>query len=336
MSRFIKAGLLASASVFALTTAPIAPAHAFDTVSWTWDAEVLETVTKTVNVTIDMAPTGMVMVEDLQVNIGDVTATSKVSGISNNQPNDGGTVDAGTLDVQFHYGLGGPGEGVVVIDDEFKSPEVLAATVDEGDEMPNINGTVTATIDLGEVEVAPTQSFDALTDLPSVVSAATAVANNTSITSDTSLELHEGQFAFNTSGEGSEGDYIVLDNSNLTAAATLGVYALTGNIESAEVKATSNVSDILNASVDSSATAVVNNMSVSLTPATPGDSLVIADIVQFAFADVSATSKVTDVSLNSYTGLGGLTSPVVGSVATAVGNNKSITVTAPVVAAPAL
>jgi len=338
MSRFIKAGLLASASVFALASAPIAPAHAFDTVSWTWDAEVLETVTKNVNVTIDMAPTGMVMVEDLQVNIGDVTATSKVSGIQNNQPNDGGTVDAGTLDVQFHYGLGGPGEGVVVIDDEFKSPEVLAATVDEGDEVPNINGTVTATIDLGEVEVAPTQSFDALTELPGIVSAATAVANNTSITSDTSLELHEGQFAFNTSGEG-EPEFVPgvdLENSNLAAASVLGVYALTGNIDSAEVKATSTVSDILNASVDSSATAVVNNMSVSLTLATPADSLVIADITQFAFADVSATSKVTDVSLNSYTGLGSLTNPTIGSVATAVGNNKSITVTAPVVAAPAI
>ena len=335
MSRIFKASLLATASAIAIAASPIAPAHAFETVSWNWNADVLETVTKTVNVNLDMTPTGMVMVEDLQVNIGDVTATSEVSGIDNSQPNGGGTADLGTLDVQFHYGLGGPGEGVVVIDDEFKSPEVLAATVDEGDQVPNINGTVTATIDLGEVEVPPTQSFDALTELPSIVSAATAVANNTSITSDTSLELHEGQFAFNTSGEGSGGDYIVLDNSNLTAAATLGVYALTGNIESANVKATSTVSDILNASVDSSATAVVNNMSVSLAPATPSDSLVIADIVQFAFADVTAKSTVKDVSLNSYTGLGSLAGPVISSVATAVGNNKSITVTAPVVAVPA-
>jgi hypothetical protein len=337
MTSYVKAGLLATASAIALVSTPIAPAHAFDTVSWSWDAEVLETVTKTVNVNIDMAPTGMVMVEDLQVKIGDVTATSKVSGIDNNQPNGGGTADLGTLDVQFHYGLGGPGEGVVVIDDAFKSPEVLAASVDEGDAVPNINGTVTASIDLGEVEVPPTQSFDALTDLPSVVSAATAVANNTSITSDTSLELHEGQFVFNV-GEGSQNGFDGIDtgNSNLSLVTVLGIQALNGNLGSSDIKATSTVSDILNASVDSSATAVANNMSISLVPATPSDSLVIADIVQFAFADVTAKSTVTDVSLNSYTGLGSLSGAVMNSVATAVGNNKSISVTAPVVAAPAI
>ena len=170
--------------------------------------------------------------------------------------------------------------------------------------------------------------------MPSIVSAATAVANNTSITSDTSLELHEGQFAYNV-GEGSTETLpgMGIDNSNLTVASVLGVYALTGNIESADVKATSTVSDILNASVDSSATAVVNNMTVSLAPVTSSDSLVIADIVQFAFADVTAKSTVTDVSLNSYTGLGSLSGPVVNSAATAVGNNKSITVG---VAVPAL
>jgi hypothetical protein len=334
MSSYFKYGLLATASAIALAASPIAPAHAFDTVSWNWNADVLETVTKTVNVTIDMAPTGMVMVEDLQVNIGDVTATSKVSGIDNNQPNGGGTADLGTLDVQFHYGLGGPGEGVVVIDDAFKSPEVLAATVDEGDAVPDINGTVLATIDLGEVEVPPTQSFDALTDLPSIVSAATAVANNTTLVSDTSLELHEGQFAFNA-GEGSTAlDGIDTGNSNLSLTTVLGIQALAGGIDSAKIEATSTVSDILNASVDSSATAVANNMSVSLEPVSPGDSLVIADIVQFAFADVTADSTVKDISLNSYTGLGGLSGPLVNSVATAVGNNKSITVRAPAVVVP--
>ena len=340
MSRIFKASLLATASAIAIAASPIAPAHAFDTVSWNWNADVLETVTKNVNVTIDMAPTGMVMVEDLQVNIGDVTATSNVSGIDNNQPQGGGVVDLGTQDIQFHYGLGG-----TLIDDAFKSPSVTAGNVDEVDQQPNINGTVTATIDLGEVEVPPTESFDALTELPSVVSAATAVANNTSITSDTSIELHEGQFVFdlgngngNGNGNGSDADIpdVNIGNSNLTIAAALGILALTGDIERSDIEATSTVSEILNAAVDSSATAVANNMSISLTPATPADSLVIADIVQFAFADVTAKSTVKDISLNSYTGLGSLAGPVISSVATAVGNNKSITVTAPVVAAPAI
>jgi len=332
MSRLFKGSLLATASAIVLAAAPIAPAAAFDSVNWTWDAEVLETVTKFVNVNIDMTPTGMLMVEDLQVFIGDAKAVSTVSGVENNQPEGGGVVDLGTQEIQFHYGLGGD-----LLEDEFKSPSVTAGSVEEVDQQPNINGTVTATIDLGEVDVPPTESFDALTELPSVVSAATAVANNTSITSDTSIELHEGQFLFNVD-EGSLSDVrgVNSDNSNLEAAAVLGVLALTGNIESSDIKATSTVSDILNASVDSSATAVANSLSVSLTPATPADSLVIADIVQFAFADVTAKSDVTEVSLNSYTNLGILTSPIVSSVATAVGNNKTITVVAPVVAAPVL
>ena len=332
MSRLIKGSLLATASAIVLAAAPIAPAAAFDSVNWTWDAEVLETVAKTVNINIDMTPTGMLMVEDLQVFIGDAKAESTVSGVENNQPEGGGVVDLGTQDIQFHYGLGGN-----LLEDDFKSPSVTAGSVDEVDQEPNINGTVTATIDLGEVHVPPTESFDALTELPSVVSAATAVANNTNITSDTSIELHEGQFVFNA-GEGSVSNVPGVDtgNSNLEAAAVLGVLALTGNLESSDIKATSTVSDILNASVDSSATAVANSLSVSLTPATPADSLVIADIVQFAFADVTAKSDVTEVSLNSYTNLGSLTSPIVNSVATAVGNNKSITVVAPVVAAPVL
>lgn len=332
MSRLFKGSLLATASAIVLAAAPIAPAAAFDSVNWTWDAAVLETVTKFVNVNIDMTPTGMLMVEDLQVFIGDAKAVSTVSGVENNQPEGGGVVDLGTQEIQFHYGLGGD-----LLEDEFKSPSVTAGSVEEVDQQPNINGTVTATIDLGEVDVPPTESFDALTELPSVVSAATAVANNTSITSDTSIELHEGQFVFNVD-ESSLSDVrgVNSDNSNLEAAAVLGVLALTGNLESSDIKATSTVSDILNASVDSSATAVANSLSVSLTPATPADSLVIADIVQFAFADVTAKSDVTEVSLNSYTNLGILTSPIVSSVATAVGNNKTITVVAPVVAAPVL
>tara|TARA_R110000787_G_scaffold211281_3_gene321127 strand:+ start:72200 stop:73207 length:1008 start_codon:yes stop_codon:yes gene_type:complete len=334
MSSFLKSGLLATASAIALISTPIAPAQAFDAVNWTWDAEVIETVTKDVTVTIDMEPNGMVMVEDLQVNIGDVTATSTVTGVENNQPQGGGVVDLGTQDIQFQYDVDGE-----LIENDFKSDSVVDAFNDESSGGGGINGTVTVSIDLGEVDVPPTQSFDAVTELPSVVSAATAVANNSSITSDTSLELHEGQFAFNVDGENGNGDLFFSDavdtgNSNLSIALLLGANALTGGIDKANISATSTVSDILNASVDSSATAVTNNLSVSLAPASPDDSLVIADIVQFAFADVSATSSVSNVSLNSYTNLGAV-SPIVNSVATAVGNNKNITVGAPVVNGPA-
>ena len=331
MTSVFKTTLLASASAAALALMAASPASAFDRVNWTWDAEINETIDKTVVIDINLEPTGMVMVEDLQVMIGDVTATSTVSGIHNNQPTMGGTVDLGTQDIQFHYGLGGN-----LIDDAFKSPSVTAGFVDETDQQPNINGTVTATIDLGEVEVPATDSFDALTELPEVVSQATAVANNTSITSDAAVQLHEGQFAFGVNGDnGDNGSSIFVpgaqtENSNLTAAGVLGVLALTGGLSASNISATSTVSDILNATVDSSATAVANNLTVNV-EAEASDRLVIADIVQFAYANVSATSMVNDVSLNNYTNLGMLDRPIVSSVATAVGNNKSITVMAPVV-----
>jgi hypothetical protein len=55
----------------------------------------------------------------------------------------------------------------------------------------------------------------------------------------------------------------------------------------------------------------------------------MADYTQAAFANVSAASSVTNVSLNSYTNLGTIDRPIVNSVATAVGNNMNIKVSAP-------
>lgn len=331
MNTILKAGLLASVSVAALGLTVAPPAHAFDQVDWRWDAEITEVITKNVDVNIAIDPTGMAMVENLQVHIGDVKAKSVVEGIYNNQPAGTGTVDLGSTDIQFHYGLGGG----LIAGDPYNSPSVTAGNVDEVDQMPNINGTVTATIDLGEVEIPATATLDAATDLPSIISAATAVANNTSISSDVAVQLHAGQFAFgNGTGEFGDPAYFGTGNSNLTIAAALGAMALNGSLEKADIKATSKVSDILNATVDSSATAVANNMSVSVEPVSAGNGLLIGDVTQFAYADVKAKSKVVDVTLNNYSGLGSLSRPIVNSVATAVGNNASISVKTPVVAAP--
>ncbi|WP_341912121.1 hypothetical protein [Ferrovibrio terrae] len=331
MKTILKAGLLASVSVAALGLTIATPAHAFDEVNWTWDAAITETITKNVNININIDPTGMTMVENLQGHIGDVTATSKVQNIYNNQPAGTGTVDLGSTDIQFHYGIG----GAMIPGDPYNSPNVSAGNVDEVDQMPNINGTVTATVDLGEVTVPATASLDAVTQLPSIVSAATAVSNNLNITTDVALQLHSGQFLVGEgSGEGSDPAYYGTGNSSLTIAAALASMALNGDLVKSEVKAKSTVSDILNATVDSSATAVGNNLSVSVAPVSAGNALLIGDVTQFAFADVTAKSKVNDVTISNYTGLGSLARPVVNSVATAVGNNASITVKTPVVAAP--
>jgi len=329
-SRF-KISLLATVSAAAIGVMAATPASAFDQVNWTWNTTLTENIAKNVNVNINLTPTGMVMVEDLQVQIGDVKAISSVHDVSNNQPLPEDTFSGGPLDIQWHYGIGG-----TLLNDGFNSPEITAANVDETDQSPDINGTVTATLDLSQLAVA---SFDALTELPSVVSAATAVANNTSISSDVSVQLHEGQFAFDTRHYGgpesiddlSGLDVALGDNSNLSAAGVLGILALTGNLGHSDIEAGSYVGDILNATVDSSATAVANNLTVNVAPVSGQDSLAIADIVQFAYADVEAKSIVHDVNLNNYTNLGVLSRPIVNSVATAVGNNKSITVMTPAV-----
>jgi len=333
MTKRYKTSLLATVSAAALGVIAASPAAAFDRVNWSWDAQVIETVIKDINITADLQPTGMVMVEDLQVFIGDVSATSEVSGIDNNQPGVVGEGD-GTQTFDFQYNT----SGEIILSDG-----VVGGTIDEDSPDPNdpsVDGAGSITIDLG---LAVGESLDALTELPEVVSAATAVANNTSITSDTMIELHEGQFAFNVQDDGNgngQGPQVGFesgaetDNSNLTAAGVLGVLAISDDLAPSQISATSTVSDILNATVDSSATAVANNMSISMEPKSPGDSVLIADIVQFAYADVTATSSVSNVSLNNYTNLGVLDRPIVSSVATAVGNNKSISVFAPVVVAP--
>jgi hypothetical protein len=335
MTKHYKTSLLATVSAAALCVIAASPAAAFDRVNWTWDAEVREVVKKNIDITALIEPTGMVMVEDLQVYIGDVSSTSTVSDINNYQPSEGGVGGPGDT-VNFDFTYDDVGNGTKGLDEDFVG-NVVSLTVDENADR------ISGTLSLDGVQISGSQAYDALTELPEVISAATAVANNTSITSDTMVELHEGQFAFNVQDDGNgngEGPPVRFetdaetDNSNLTAAGVLGVLAISGDLVTSQISANSTVSEILNATVDSSATAVANNISISMEPKSPGDSVLLADIVQFAYADVTATSSVSNVSLNNYTNLGLLDRPIISSVATAVGNNKSISVSAPTVVSP--
>lgn len=146
--------------------------------------------------------------------------------------------------------------------------------------------------------------------LGAVESAATAVANNASLDTEVMTNLDTNQLW----------------------------------IGSGEVKALSLVADIDNLTVDSSATAVGNNLSVSLVPTVEtattntfrgypdpqinqnGDSVLLANINQVGVGDVSAYSFVNDVSLGGASDLkvDGIQVPEINSVATAVGNNVSI------------
>ena len=330
MTKRYKTSLLATVSAAALGVIAASPAAAFDRVNWSWDAVVDETVTKTINIDADLIPSGMVMVEDLQVYIGDVSSTSTVSEINNYQPSEGGTASSGQ-EVVFDFVYGGAQgpvpTGDLVIDND---GNIVTVSVDENSDR------VVGVLSLDGVQISGDQVYDALTELPEVISEAVSVANNTSIESTVMVELHEGQFAFNVVEDGNNGngngsqipfeEDAETGNYHLTAAGVLGVLALNDNLAPSQITATSTVSDILNATVDSAATAVANNLSISLDPATPSDAVLIADVVQFAYANVTASSSVTGVDLNNYTNLGVLDRPIVSSVATAVGNNKSISV----------
>lgn len=314
-----KLGLMVSVSSIALGMIAITsvPARAFDEVNWTWDATVTEIVTKDVNIDIDIAPTGMVMLEDLQIQIGDVTATSTVTGVHNIQPTDGGSaggtqiVDLGTLAFTGNYNEASGAVTGMATAPALPGESFLTGTVNPADPFG-----VTMNFDLGEIEVTsePGEAglpLDALTELPEVVSSATAVANNTSITADTAVQLHEQQVVVGIDTTFGEDGEPSLDDLTL-----------------AEVSATSTVSDILNASVDSLATAVGNNLSVEIAAAGP-DRLFMADVIQLSAANITATSDVSGVEVSNYLNLGMLDRPLVSSVATAVGNNKSISVNAP-------
>ncbi len=349
--------LAASLGVLAFSAMAATPAMAFDDVDWDWYTDVKENIDIDVDVDIDVNPTGLVQVEKLQIFLGNVNAESKVAHIDNVQYD---------RDQYFDSKFFGPEGEIEALGHGLEFIYCLC----KGDNC-----------DVDEL------AFDAQIDLPEVISVATAVGNNQSITSDVPVFLHDGQFVANTqfneyydmaslkaampaSLSGGQGGYNA-GNLHTDLAVLFTLASGFGLLTPAEISASSNVFDIKNATVDSTATAVANNLSVTLesdvtgeaaglkTTTTPvpclwncgpggghngGDTaivsnhVVIADITQFAYANVSAVSNVCDVSLNEYTnlsptleGTAGLGRPIVNSVATAVGNNVSITVGVPTI-----
>jgi len=348
--RILNKKILSSAAAVAMIAAMPSAAFAFDGVEWNWDNDVTQITTLDVHVRTNVDTTGLTQVEKLQVQIGDVNASSIVDGVTNNQPAGAGG-GVGTFSETFTFETD-INQNVAADDDIVPAGPItqngITGNFDGGFTSENMfgpNGTgefaeLTFTVD-GTVTVDPTDSLDAELNLPSVESAATAVGNNQSIASDVATYLHDGQFLFDVQGDddqlgfedvvgglaavalGSE----FIDNSHTAFAVGATVLGITGTIEKANVDSISAVSDIINARVDSSATAVGNNMSVDVnSDGTPnGDSVLIADMTQFALADISASSSVGGVTVSNYTNLAKV-NPLVSSAATAVGNNVSINV----------
>jgi hypothetical protein len=143
-------------------------------------------------------------------------------------------------------------------------------------------------------------------------------------------------------GDAGQGNYF----HDVALLTTLSAGA--GLLKKADISATSTVSDILNASVEGSATAIGNIKSISVDTGVDQNGLVIGDISQVSVADVSAYSTVGGgyaipvlassvecidcggypnaggINIINYTGLGGKN--IAASTATAIGNAVNIKV----------
>lgn len=335
----------ASLGVLAFGAMAATPAMAFDKVNWTWKANVNEWVNINACIHLNVDISGMVQVEKLQIFLGDAKAESTVHDITN---------------TPFYPGAGGGKPGGHGGHDYDKTGGHDAGSsyyIADKDRYG---------IDFDRIPVKP---LNAVTQLPIVLSTATAVGNNQSITSDVPVFLHDGQFVADVKdyqrkaiwsnpdsimgalgssstpsvGPGGHNGGPGL-NTNTVLAVLFGLGAVSGELKKSDIRATSNVYNIQNASVDSSASAIANNISVDLQTNKISDHVLIADITQFALANVSASSDVHNVSATGYENMRQLTTatlqssgnttnvpvnvptPWVSSTATAVGNNVSINV----------
>lgn len=186
-------------------------------------------------------------------------------------------------------------------------PEGLAQTENMQSMLGGLTATslVTAVDNNLIVDLVNSKSID---DLGSVESVATAVGNNASIEADVSMQTDSVQeFA---------GADVGVPISGLDLSVGLpGV-----------ILATSDVIGVLNASVDSDATGVANNLSLDLSTTSLEDGLAITNSEQLALALVTTASTVDVVAFENFGGLGTTDVPSVSSAATSVGNNLSVKV----------
>lgn len=349
------------ASVALIAGMAVSPVQAFDDVDWQWEKNVDDNVVKEARITSLIQPSGLVDIQKFQLHVGDLQATSDVDDVTYDrvgENGDGGSQTV-TIDGRFEDELqegepsGGLAGGNFSTDGEgnafFTVDSATNAQVSNLDVTPTTAGPeeyeITFAVDPTSAD-GELDRLDATIDLPEVESSATSVANNQTINTQVHTELNDGQVAYGSAGDGDgdgepvppetitgvvstfEGTNDGIDNEQMSAALAAAVGNMTGTIDKAEVGAVSDVDNITNASVDSSATAVTNNMTATLNAQTGDDAVMIADLTQAGFSDNTAVSAVTDVSVNNFSNLRQI-DPVVSSTATAVGNNLSITVTSP-------
>lgn len=356
MRKFNKSALLAGASALALGLT-LNQAKAFDEVDWDWFKLVDENVVIDVDIDTILTPTGHVEVEKLQISLGDKNAVAFLDNFSNDLPLSGETVQttltgdaelqvAGTaegyVDIEWtpetgndpndetgFVGIAGQPEGTSITEgvDDPEGPDVVAGS-NGGEDPFVVEGTATGEISVsGEVFVP--DPFDATTQLPKVEVAALALGNSESIDSAVATYVNEGQFTFNVNegdpealagwDEGADNDHNALAEDALSAA-------LVGFIAPSNLTATATANNVEQAQLEVSATSIANNHAIDLQPGSDQDSVLIADLTQFAYANNNAFATVNTHTLSNWDNLGEIEGPVLDVSATAAGNISNISV----------
>jgi hypothetical protein len=356
--------LTSAASVALIAGLAASPAQAFDDVDWQWEKNVNDNVVKEALISSEINPSGLVDVQKFQLHVGNLSSNSEVTNVTYDRVGETGDGETQTVTIDGRFddeevdengdevaidnaaedvdGDGINETGGVAIDSVSNASvaqDGLDVTPAGGDEDDSFELTLSVDPEAADGEL---DRLDATTQLPEVESSATSVANNQSVDTQVHTELNDGQLAYGSAQESEgelnnddlevvrafEGTNDGIDNDQMSAALAAAVGNINGTISKASITANSTVANITNASVDSDATAVTNNMSATLNATSGEDAVMVADITQAGFADVGATSDVNNVSANNFKNMREI-DPFVSSTATAVGNNLSITVTSP-------
>jgi hypothetical protein len=315
--------LAASLGVLAAGALAATPAMAFDNVDWTWNKYVDEYVDIDAYIDIDIESTGMVEVEKLQIFLGSVKTTANVVGVINIQPDAGGYYRDTYYSYKCYTCWG---------------KEWIAGSFDAVKELPEVINAATSIGNLQSIT----------SDVPVFLHDAQFVAN----TNDKKQDYYRyDKFAnlLDQAGNGSGyGHYYESGNLHTDLAKAFIYGAVYGLLSPAEISAKANVALVVNASVANSATAVANITTVTLESNVDGSKLnngaanrdchtycdvdrlsnhvVIADLTQFAYANVSADANVLGVVVNNYNSLGLIDRALVDNAATAIGNAVQINV----------
>ncbi|NVN54422.1 hypothetical protein FLM52_01170 [bacterium Scap17] len=263
-------------------------AQAFDNVDWDWDGQVNTDVD--IDVYIDPQikdPGGLVMVESLQKQIGDVSSEAIVSDVSY------GAAEAGTPSIDL---LDSTSSSSFAISGAHSSKHGSSASAAAA-------AAAEASVDVYVTYEGSTPNPD-ITKLESLENAATSVGNNVSVDSDAMVNLHNEQFLAGSGGyffypgtaeveSLAKVDNILnlsVDNAATSVGNNMSVTLDSTDIDSAliadntqmsfaNISSTAKVSNITldlppagsfeGPVINNAATSVGNNMSISVGPVTP-------------------------------------------------------------------